>query len=226
MAIKAVLTDIDNTIIDFDKSAFKAIEDCAKDFKLSLPDGHFEVFGKVNNELWGLLEQGKIQKKDIYKRRWTGIFKELSITADGMAFENAFRQKMQSTAIPIDGAEALLKYLHEKYTLCTASNSSKIQQEKRLKLLGFDKYFDFFFTSEEVGFQKPSRDFFEFCCKRLQPISSEETVIIGDSIKADIVGAKNFGIKSVWFNYYHQHSPEGSLADYEVHSLSEIQHIL
>lgn len=226
MIIKAILADIDNTLIDFDKSAEKAIEKTAEKLGVTLPDGYFPIFLRINAMLWSKLEREEITKDDIYKNRWKLIFKELSIDEDYSEFEEEFRKQMRVTAIPIEKAKELLEYLSEKYSLYTASNSSKIQQESRLKMLGFDKYFDGLFTSEDIGFQKPSKEFFYECCKTLYPISPDNIIMIGDSLEADIVGAKNFGLKSIWFDYYKENTDIKGLSDYRVDKLSDIMTIL
>ncbi len=226
MTIKAILIDIDNTILDFNKSAKASIDACASEFNISFPVNYFDVFIKINDFLWGELENGSITKQELYKKRWKMIFEELDITADANAFEEMFRQQMRNTAIPVDGAQELLSYLYEKYDLYTASNASLLQQQTRLNSTGFNKYINGMFTSEELGFQKPSKEFFALCCKELYPIKKSELIVIGDSVNADIIGAKNFGLKTIWFNYNHITYDNYSFTDYYVDKLSDIRDIL
>ncbi len=226
MEIKAVLIDIDNTILDFDKSAQAVIIKLAKDCNIKLPDRYFDVFRRINDNLWTELEQGNIVKSDIYKLRWKTIFKELDIEADYNLFEENFRKEMRNTAIPIEGAANILEYLSNKYPVYTASNSSKLQQEIRLRSSGLSKHISGMFSSEEIGFQKPAKEFFYECCKELYPIRPDETVMIGDSIDADIIGAKNFGIKSIWFDYYNRNYENLCFTDYRISELKELKNII
>lgn len=226
MNIKAVLIDIDNTILDFNKSAQAVTIKLAKKYNISLPDGYFDVFLKVNDELWTSLEEGNISKSDIYKLRWKTIFETLKIDADYNKFEEDFRKEMRNTAIPVEGAADILKYLYEKYPVYTASNASRYQQEVRLKVCNFSKYISGMFTSEEIGFQKPAKEFFYGCCKELYPIKPYEIVMIGDSIDADIIGAKNFGLKSIWFDYNKKNFSNIDFTDYRITNLLEIKNIL
>ena len=226
MTVKAVLIDIDNTILDFDKCSDESIKQCAEHFGITLPENYFEVFSECNDKLWSLLEQGSISKQDIYDRRWVEIFKRLGVQADGIAFEEMFRKKIRSITIPVDGAEELLQYLSEKYPVYCASNASREQQEIRLRSKNFHQYISGFFMSEDIGFQKPAKEFFFACTNALYPIKPSEIVMIGDSVNADIIGAKNFGLKTIWFNFRNEAYSDYNFTDYTVNNLSEIKNIL
>lgn len=226
MNIKAVLIDIDNTVLDFDKSARAVIIKLAKEHNIKLPDRYFDVFHRINDELWTALEQGNLEKADIYRLRWKTIFEELDIIADYNRFEEDFRKEMRNTSIPVEGAADILEYLSNKYPVYTASNSSKLQQEIRLKNSGLSRYITGMFSSEDIGYQKPAKEFFYECCKELYPICPDEIVMIGDSIDADIIGAKNFGIKSIWFDYYNKNYENLCFTDYRISELKELKSIL
>lgn len=226
MNIKAILIDIDNTLLDFNRSANKASENVARLHNISLPENYTEVFHKVNDELWTELECGKIDKTDIYRRRFRRIFEILEISVNSDAFEEDFRKEMRSTAVMVEGAKDILRYLSEKYPVYTASNASRLQQEIRLKNSGLWQYLSGMFTSEEIGFQKPAKEFFYACCSELYPIRPNEIIMIGDSISADIIGAKNFGLKSIWFNFYRSTYADYSFTDFHVNKLEEIKNIL
>ncbi len=226
MAIKAILIDIDNTILDFNKSADLSAVSTAKEAGIELPENYFKVFLKVNSFLWTEYENGNITKPDIYDKRWPTIFCELGIAADGHSFENSFRRKMSTVAIPVDGADDILSYLAEKYDLYAATNASRLQQENRLKSCGFDKYLKGFFTSEELGFQKPTKEFFALCCEALYPVKKSEIMLIGDCVNADIIGAKNFGLTTIWFNFEGTEYDTYNFTDFRVNTLHEIKNIL
>ena len=226
MTIKAVLIDIDNTILDFDRCADEASKICAKKHNITLPADYYEIFSLINDKLWGLLEQGEIEKNYIYENRWTEIFNILQIEADGKAFDDDFRSIIRDIAVPVDGAENLLQYLSARYPVYCASNASRERQEHRLKLNGFDKYISGLFISEDIGFQKPAKEFFYACYEALYPVAPDEIIMIGDSVNADITGAKNFGFKSIWFNIKNKKYNNYDFTDYTVNHLEEIKNIL
>lgn len=226
MRIKAVLIDIDNTLLDFNESALVAMNNVAKKHNVVFPDGYFDVFLRINDDLWGELQCGNISKAELYKRRWKEIFDELHIQADYDRFEEDFRKEMRVTAKTVKGAKELLQYLSGKYPVYAASNASRFQQEIRLQKSGLAEYLSGFFVSEDIGFQKPSKEFFYACCQKLYPIAPSEIVMIGDSIDADIIGAKNFGINSIWFNFYKKTYDSYAFTDYYVNNLEEIKNII
>ena len=97
--------------------------------------------------------------------------------------------------------------------------NTKKAQTGKLKNSGFDKLFDLFFISEEIGAEKPSKKFFDVCIdgvdkwlienemtlpysrgKYLGRINRNEIIMIGDSLTSDMKGANNAGIRSCWYN--------------------------
>jgi putative hydrolase of the HAD superfamily len=79
------------------------------------------------------------------------------------------------------------------------SNGSPDLQRLKIEKSGLGEYFSDIFISGELGWRKPQREIFDHCLDALgwEP---EETVMIGDSLKSDIQGARNSGISSIWIN--------------------------
>lgn len=222
--VKAVLIDIDNTLLDFDKSAARSIKMCSDKFGLIYNEKIFRVFKKVNDELWRKIEKKELTREQLHETRWNIIFSETGIDFDGKRFEKQFLSNLNFCACKVDGAEDLMAYLSKKYSVFTASNSPSEQQEKRLALSGLNKYVVKSFMSQAIGYDKPDLRFFDECIKGIRPITKEQTVFIGDSLSADICGAKEYGIKTIWFN------PKkiscDNIADYTVFKLKDIKNIL
>lgn len=185
----------------------------------------FDTFNMINNRLWLRIEKGELTKEELYACRWNMIFALIGIDVDGVEFENVFYSYLTESAEPVDGALDLLKYLHGKYLVCAASNASYAQQIKRLNNAGMTEYLDRIFISEQIGFSKPQKEFFERCFEKISPIVPSETVMIGDSLTADIEGGASFGMKTCRYN--HNLTNESSdLPDFTVCSLSEIKKYL
>lgn len=88
--------------------------------------------------------------------------------------------------------------------------------------------FTHFFISEKVGYSKPAHEYFDVCfaeLNKLSRISKEEIMMIGDSLSADIAGAREFGLKTCFFNIKHKELSEVN-TDYTVEYLDEIKNIL
>ena len=230
--IKVVLIDIDNTLLSFTGYVKEAMRDGFSFFGLKpYTEDMFPVFEKINNSLWGQLEQGTLTFAELEKCRWDLIFKELEIDFDGKVFEEYFRDRLFYSAVPEDGAVDLLKYLSSKYTLCVASNGPYDQQINRLRVGGMTDYFDFFFISSQIGAQKPGRQYFDRCFSILREsgfpgLTPDEVIIIGDSISSDISGGIDYGMHTCLYQKNDMPERNNSGADHVVGSLSEIKSIL
>ncbi len=225
--IKAVLLDVDNTILDFNVCAKVSMQAVFRDFGLTYKEEMFPVFLEVNGKLWEEIEKEQLKREELYKIRWKLIFEALGIEGpDSVRVDEAFRKYIAESAEPVCGAHALLRYLSGKYTLCIASNASRARQEKRLANAGMLQYTDHLFTSEEIGHPKPEKAFFDACLAALPGVKREEIVVIGDSLTADIAGGKGSGLKTIWYNYNREPAPESTVPDYTVDTLSEILNIL
>ena len=218
--ITTIFIDIDNTLLDFDKCAYLSMKSAFEDCGLPFENSMFDTFERINLSLWHRLEEKIITKEQLFKIRWsTG----LGLIYDGIEMEKRFKHYLYTYAVTIEGAEELLKHLSSKYKVYATSNATYDQQISRLKNAGFDKYFDGYFISERAGAEKPSKEFFDYCFKNIPDFKKEETIIVGDSISADIIGGKNVGITTVWFNIKGETS---SLPDYEIHALPELKDLL
>lgn len=224
--IKAVLIDIDNTMLDFCKSADKAIKILFKEKGLNYTDVVFPTFYEINEELWRRIERKELTKPELYKLRWKLIFEALQIEYDSDVMEQDFRKILSGIAEPVDNVYEMLDYLKGKYKLYAASNSSYEHQIKRLTASDMLKYFDEIFVSEKVGALKPAKEFFDVCLNTIGDVSADEVVMIGDSLTADILGGNEYGIKTIWFNPNKLDIPENPKPDYTVNSLLEVKNIL
>lgn len=224
--IKAVLIDIDNTLLDFDKCAKLSIIEACKVLNIKYEERFFPAFTFVNDNLWLDIEKGVITKEQLHAIRFYKVFEYLNLSYDGTAFETEFRKALKKSGEPVDGAKELLEYLHGKYVVGVASNSALPQQIERLTKAGLIPYIDKFFVSTDIGYEKPSKEFFDACIKGLNPVKKEEVIMIGDSLTADIKGGKDFGLKTVWFKFRKVKDVAGLSPDYTVSKLNEIKKIL
>lgn len=230
--IKVVFLDIDNTLLSFSGYVKEAMKDGFSKYGLKeYEESMYETFELINSGLWRDLENGILTFEELTSVRWNKIFKALDIDFDGIVFEKYFREKLFDSAVLIDGALELLEYLKDKYTLCVASNGPYDQQLNRLKVGKIYDYFRFYFISSKFGHQKPTEEFFKCCFDELRSngykdLKPEETIIIGDSVSADISGGKKYGMKTCLYSCNVNTDVADSSADYVVSNLSDIKNIL
>ncbi len=198
--IKTVLTDIDGTLLDFTAATKIAIENSSKKHGITMPKNIAQIFHPINNRLWAMIDKGEMSHEDLHKNRWNIIFKEIGIDYDGEKFEETFFGEITRSAVPFEGAKELLEFLSENYDVYALTNAETAQQTTRLKSCGLYPYFKGLITSEMLGISKPSPIFFKKCFDMMENPKKETSVMIGDSITADIMGASNFGLRTIHFD--------------------------
>ncbi len=223
---KIVLLDLDNTIIDFNECARHSIMGIFAKHGLPYTDQTLPTFISENVKIWKRLENGEITKDFLRANRWNIILKKLGIDFDGTIVEELFEKGVALGAYPVEGAEFLLEYLYPKYDLYIVSNGFRFVQESRLKIGGFDKYFKQLFLSEDIGIQKPAKEFFDYCFEQLGYPENSDVILIGDSLSADIAGGINYGIDCIWFNKNLDPLPAELSPTYTVTKLHEIENII
>jgi len=102
----------------------------------------------------------------------------------------------------INGIENALKYLKKKYILCIATNAKESDTNlviKALERVNLKKYFNYFYSSYDLGYKKPDSNFFLTIAKNIN-VKTSECVMIGNDYEKDIIGAKLIGMKTILFN--------------------------
>lgn len=220
--IKTVLIDVDDTLLDFKECSITAIKQSMLDFNFLYKDEYYDVFQRENNKLWQMIENKTLTIEELHQIRWKNIFNHINLDGDYIAFEEHFVNYLKESSIPVSGANSLLEYLHKRYQIYIVSNATNRQQYRRLEKANMTPFIDKIFTSIDLGYSKPSKEFFQLC---LEGLNKDEVIIIGDSLTADIRGGINVGIKTIWFNKYQEKIPNIQI-DYIVDSLEEIKNIL
>lgn len=223
--IKTVFIDIDNTLLDFNECGKVCLGQAFAEQNLPFDEQSFATFNKINNSLWLKIEKGELDRPGLHKIRFQLVLQALNLKGDSDLLERRFKEILFDTAIPVDGAKELVEYLSSKYKLYVASNAIYLQQINRLKKSEMYEYFSGLFISEKLGVQKPTKEFFTECIKG-SCAKIEESVMIGDSISADIKGAKAFGLKTIWYNHLKQSTDGVDCADFIVDNLQDIKGIL
>ncbi len=224
--IKYAFIDIDDTLLDFDKNASLAVKNAFEAVGLVYKEEYGPWFLRINDSLWQKIERKEITRSDLHEIRFKVVLNEFNLKEDCARLEQLFRKYLFDLAIPVDGALELVKYLWKKYTLVVASNAIYHQQINRLKKAGMLDYFEKIFVSEKIGHNKPNKEFFDACFKELDGASPSNTIMIGDSLTADIMGASDYGMKTIWFNKKNLPLPTKKFYTHTVSSLEEIKKYL
>ncbi len=222
--IKAVLIDIDDTIFDFEKCSKNAFKKTLKKLDLFYEEKDFSYFNKVNDILWTKQKLGELNINQVFIERSNMMSKYFGLDIEKEIFNNLFVEFLYDEIEIVDEIEDLLSYLSNKYQIYAASNGVYDMQVNRIKKSNLDKYFDEIFVSDKIGFEKPDKRFFQKIMN-ITKFSNNDLIMIGDSIKSDIIGAKNSNIKSIYFNKENKKNSDENFT-YQVKNLSEIKKIL
>lgn len=117
--------------------------------------------------------------------------------------------------------------MHGKYRLYAASNGIYEVQRRRIEESGIKPYFEDFFISKKIGFHKPDKNFLIIVLHIFLILSWEESVIVGDSLSSDILGGKNAGLTTIWYQRDRNITDHGAIhPDYRIFELSELPDLL
>jgi YjjG family noncanonical pyrimidine nucleotidase len=193
------LLDLDQTILDFNKSEKSALEFVFKEAKIPFDDNIYNNYHKLNRELWSQYERGEIERSDIFNNRFRLLFEKFNIICKKDLNLKYFK-KLAKEAYIMDGAIDFMEFLSKKGRIFIATNGRDEIQNKRIALSGIEKYISGIFVSENIGYIKPQREFFEYIEKHIENFDKEKSVIIGDGLNSDIAGGINYGIDTIWYN--------------------------
>jgi 2-haloacid dehalogenase len=214
---RTLLFDLDDTLLDFGAAEKLALRLLFEDQKIPLTTEIEAHYKKINHGLWRSFEEGKIDRDEVVNTRFFILFKEYGQEADGVLLEKKYRSYLEEGHQHVIGAFELITDLHNKYDLYIVTNGVSKTQDKRLRDSGLYPLFKDIFVSEDTGFQKPMKEYFDYVFARIPNFSVEEGLIIGDSLNADIKGGQLAGLDTCWFN------PEMKPNDTEIVPTFQIQ---
>ena len=224
---KYIFIDLDDTLFDFQDAQKVAFNRLVDHLGLKTSASLFEEFKLYNVELWTKVEQGDLSKSELIESRFYNFFATKTDTPLPHQLDDTFREYLVDATELVPGSKEILDYLKSKgYHLFAATNGIKNTQFARLKRLNIIDYFNNIFISEVLGYEKPSKLFFETCFKSIIGIDLTKTIMIGDSLSSDIQGAINVGIDCIWFNPMHKPNPYPLKVDYQIQALNEIKYLL
>lgn len=221
-----ILLDLDDTLLDFGAAEQVAIRRTFSRLGIAPADDLIHRYVEINQLQWEAMERGEITRERLLVRRFELLFEERGIGQDAAEAENIYSGYLGIGHYFIEGAVELLDYLSPKYDLYLASNGVAATQASRLKSAGIGRYFREIFISETTGHHKPEREYFDYCFARIRDFSPERTLMIGDSLSGDILGGRNAGIRTCWFNPQGKPRRDNITPDYEIRALRELRDIL
>lgn len=195
------LFDLDDTLLDFRASEKLSFQRTLRELGFQDPvDGLFGQYQKINIDLWRAFEAGTVTKDFLKVERFRQTFAANRLELDPDAASERYLESLSDTVVLIDGAKALCETLAAVGEIGIITNGVAHIQGRRIAASGLGQHISFIATSEACGFAKPDSRFFDYTVNMARAFRKEETIIVGDRLDADILGANRFGIASCWYN--------------------------
>ena len=226
--IKTILWDVDRTLLDFDAAERAAIQSLFVEFGLGeCSEGQVARYSVLNMKYWEKLERGEITKPQVLVGRFEEFFAEEGIDVSlATQFNDAYQLRLGDTIVYRDDSYEIVKSLRGQVRQCVVSNGTVVAQTKKLTRSGLGALMDGVFLSEQLGAEKPKKEFFDQVFAAIGPVEKGETMIVGDSLTSDIRGGDNAGIVTCWYNPEGIKAPEGYRIDHEIRDLHEVYGLL
>ena len=227
--IKHIFWDLDHTLWDFDANAKDVLVELFEQFdlrsELNTDEEKFiATYKRINEQCWTLYRDGKLEKDELRTIRYKLTFEEFNSDNYKVAEDLgvAYMEECPKRTKLMPGALEVLDQLGKRYKQHIITNGFVEVQGVKQRCSGLTSYFDLVVCSEEVGRKKPHPAVFEFALAKAGAIPAE-SVMIGDNLEVDAIGAENAGYTGIWYN------PKGVEQKHdviEIRKLSELLNIL
>lgn len=204
-----VFFDLDHTLWDFDKNSAHTFQKIFIDQKINVELNDFlKVYVPANLKFWKLYREEKITKEELRYQRLKSVFDEMKYPATDdiiHVLSEEYINHLSSFNSLFPNTIEVLNYLRPNYKLHIITNGFQEVQEKKLRNSGIHGFFDQIIDSEMAGVKKPNPIIFNLALNKAGA-KPERSLMIGDSLEADILGAKSLGFHTIHFNAHRENS--------------------
>ncbi len=223
-----IFFDLDHTLWDFDRNIEEVIHDLYTYYDLSRysfsTKDFLSSFLEANTYLWLQFDMGLMNSSDLKNIRFKIIFTKLGIPSGHIPedIRKKFEEFCSTKSHVIDHAHTILEFLSKDYKLHILTNGTVNIQNAKLESSGIIRYIDKLITSDISGCHKPEKQMFEYALKATNA-SKYDSIMIGDNLETDILGAQNADLDQVYFNPKKISHTEN--VTYEISSLDQLMDI-
>ncbi len=198
--IKWLVFDADDTLLDFKGAQDRAFGAMLESLEIEDDGSYLGAYRRLNAGLWRALERGEITKEELILSRFKVFCQAVGLEGRDEIMRLTYEEELSKRGDLLVGAWELLRNLSGSFPLALASNGILWIQKRRLAESGIDRFFEEVIISEETGYEKPQKGFFDVMMDRIGESSPSRVLFIGDSLDSDMLGAVNYGLRSCWYN--------------------------
>lgn len=217
-----LLFDADGTIFDYNAAESAALRQAFTMTGIAFNPRHLATYQRINTALWRAVEKGELAPTAVPVRRFEQFLKTIKVACSPVALSAIYIECLSGCSELIVNAAEMLEALHGKYRIAILTNGLQTVQRRRLAASHIRRYIAEIIISEEIGYAKPAREFFDIALARLGHVSRREVLMIGDGWASDIQGALQYGIDACWYNPGRKPRPESSENIREIAELREL----
>ncbi len=225
-----ILWDLDGTLLNFKMAERHGLRNALENYGITMTEEMLSLYSGINEMFWEKLERGEVDKTEMLAERFRVFFRQMGL--DGIDPEEMLKHyewEMGSRVYYEGDSPAVVSKLREMgIKQYVVTNGTMATQPRKMESSGFDRYMDKVFISDEIGYDKPGKEFFDVVFRELVDVKKEKTLLIGDSLTSDILGANRAGIDACWYNPKGKALPKGMAVhvEYEIKDLQEVFGIL
>ena len=221
-----VLFDADNTLFDFDAAEAQALDLTLAEYGYPVDDKSRNCYLAVNRDLWARFDRGEVKREWLVVERFAALQRALGGHHAPAEMNTFYLARLAEAGCLLPGAEALCRALVPTCTLAIVTNGVASAQRGRFDRSPLKELIPWLFISEEVGYQKPQRQFFDAVLSAMSLPPSARIVVVGDSLTADILGAVNAGLDSIWYNPNGLSGRPDIVPTFEARSFDQVLHLI
>lgn len=226
MKYNLFLFDLDDTLLDFQASEKLCFDETFINFGINnLLDDIHKTYKVENSLLWEQLEKGEVNKDFLKVERFKRTLKHHKIEIAPHKMANFYLKQLPKHVVLLDGAIDILHYVRQFGEVGVITNGIELVQRERIKNSELKTLIDFIAVSDECGFAKPDARFFEYTVKKAKQFDKNSTIVIGDRLDADILGANNFRIDSCWYNQHSIENTSSAKPTFVIKNLMDLKNI-
>lgn len=222
MRYDTLLFDADGTLLDFALAEREAFSQTMLLHGIVADDNVISMYSSINDALWKKLERKEIEREKLKVRRFEELAAALGVNYDPVAVARTYEHKLSRQSQLLGNALEVCTKLAENCRLYIITNGFMAIQTGRIKRSPIYPLFSKVFISEEIGYDKPSPQYFDAVKLSIPDFCAEKTLVIGDSLTSDICGGINAGIPVCWFNPQHKQLPSNMNIDYVIDDLERL----